>query len=139
MHVPVKCVHVCARAHVCVYLCNVCVCLFVSVCVRACVHACMGACVCVRVCVCAQCTIMHVCWWYRLLVQNIHNQHYIACIHSLLCVAATPPVSPAYPEPFFGAATSPIPMETAPVSTRGKHQYEVHVYTGLHLTDYMMP
>ena len=106
MCVPVEYVHV-----------RVCVCLSVCVCVCVCGGIVMVACVCVCVC-----CVYHVCCWYGLLVQNIHNQHYIVCIHSLLCVAATSPVSPACPEPVFGAATSPIPMETALVSTKGKHQ-----------------
>ena len=60
------------------------------------------------------------------------------CIYSLLCVAATPPASPAYPEPVIGAATSPIPMETALVSTRGKHQFEVHAITLGFILSYTM-
>ena len=53
------------------------------VCVRACVRVCVHACV--RACVHACVMYNHVCWWYCYIVQNIHNQHCIVCIHSLLC------------------------------------------------------
>ena len=66
------------------------------------------------------------------------NGYYDVCMSVLtsvfcqLCVGTTPPVSPASSEPGFGAATSPSPMDTDPVNTRGRYQFKVHVYNWLH-------
>ena len=39
--------------------------------------------------------------------------------------AALLPVSPASSEPISGTASSPSPMETAPVNTRGRYQWDM--------------
>ena len=69
-------------------------------------------CVCVCVCVCV---LVCVCDYYT-----------ITSINSLLCSAALLPVSPASSEPISGTASSPNPIETAPVNTRGGYQWEMY-------------
>ena len=49
----------------------------------------------------------------------------ITSINSLLCSAALLPVSPASSEPTSGTASPPNPIETAPVNTRGRYQWDM--------------
>ena len=68
-----------------------------------------------------------------------HTTCISVCIHSLLCLADMPSVFPAYPEQVVGASTTPIPTETCPMHTRGKHhQFEVHAGTLGFILSYTM-
>ena len=67
---------------------------------------------------------------------GVSDYHAITSISFLLCSAALLPVSPASSEPTSGTASPPNLMETAPVNTSGRYQWEmctswgaVHVYS----------